>query len=693
MKRLLVIALSILFLGSCSDGKVVNTQDPYLWLEEVEGDAALQWVNSQNEITQARYTNSERFNETYQFLLDEYNSDDRIPYAYVQNGEMYNFWRDESNVRGIWRKTSIEKYQEEKVEWEVIIDVDQLAKDEDKNWVWRGADCLAPNYERCLIRLSDGGKDAVVVREFNLISKSFIDDGFATLESKQYFSWVNQDQILIATNFGEGSMNESGYPSQVRLWDRNQDIGDAREVFQGDYQKIFSFPFSSIRPDGNYFGILEGPTFFTKVLYLFNNDELVKLELPLKMDVYGTYENLLIISLAENWQGFDIGSLVAVNLDDAMAQNISVDSLTLLFKPSEKRFLRSVSIGANQILVSVLDNISGQVLQLQKVGSSWIENQVRGFEGGLLSVSSIDEWSNHTFLNSQGFTQPSSLYYSNGSKEFKKIKSVPSKFDPEKYNVEQLYAVSKDGTQIPYFQISNIGMENNSTNPTLLYGYGGFEISQTPSYLSAFSRSWLDSGGVYVIANIRGGGEYGPKWHQSALKENRQRAYDDFIAVAEKLIDSKITSPRHLGIRGGSNGGLLVGATFTQRPDLFNAVVCAVPLLDMFRYDKLLAGASWVDEYGDPDNADEWEFISKYSPYQNVYEDKEYPEVYFYTSTKDDRVHPGHARKMAKKMIDQGHKVIYYENVEGGHSAAANLKQSAYMSTLQLEYLRDKLVD
>ena len=693
MKRLLVIVLSILFLGSCSDGKVVNTQDPYLWLEEVEGDAALQWVNSQNEITQARYTNSERFNETYQFLLDEYNSDDRIPYAYVQNGEMYNFWRDESNVRGIWRKTSIEKYQEEKVEWEVIIDVDQLAKDEDKNWVWRGADCLAPNYERCLIRLSDGGKDAVVVREFNLISKSFIDDGFATLESKQYFSWVNQDQILIATNFGEGSMNESGYPSQVRLWDRNQDIGDAREVFQGDYQKIFSFPFSSIRPDGNYFGILEGPTFFTKVLYLFNNDELVKLELPLKMDVYGTYENLLIISLAENWQGFDIGSLVAVNLDDALAQNISVDSLTLLFEPSEKRFLRSVSIGANQILVSVLDNISGQVFQLQKVGSSWIENQVRGFEGGMLSVSSIDEWSNHTFLNSQGFTQPSSLYYSNGSKEFKKIKSVPSKFDPEKYNVEQLYAVSKDGTQIPYFQISNIGMEKNSTNPTLLYGYGGFEISQTPSYLSAFSRSWLDSGGVYVIANIRGGGEYGPKWHQSALKENRQRAYDDFIAVAEKLIDSKITSPRHLGIRGGSNGGLLVGATFTQRPDLFNAVVCAVPLLDMFRYDKLLAGASWVDEYGDPDNADEWEFISKYSPYQNVYEDKEYPEVYFYTSTKDDRVHPGHARKMAKKMIDQGHKVIYYENVEGGHSAAANLKQSAYMSTLQLEYLRDKLVD
>ena len=333
------------------------------------------------------------------------------------------------------------------------------------------------------------------------------------------------------------------------------------------------------------------------------------------------------------------------------------------------------------------------MLQLQKVGDTWIKNQVRGFEGGMLSVSSVDSWSDHTFLNSQGFTESASLYYSDGAKEFKKIKSVPSKFNPEQYKVEQLYATSKDGTSIPYFQISNVDMVKDSKNPTLLYGYGGFEISQTPSYLSAFSRAWLDSGGVYVIANIRGGGEFGPNWHQAALKENRQRAYDDFIAVAEKLIQTRITSPKHLGIRGGSNGGLLVGATFTQRPDLFNAVVCAVPLLDMYRYDKLLAGASWVDEYGDPDNPSEWEFISKYSPYQNVFTDQDYPEVYFYTSTKDDRVHPGHARKMAKKMIDQGHKVIYYENIEGGHSAAANLKQSAYMSTLQLEYLRDKLID
>ena len=692
MKNLLK-AVSIFFLGSCGSGSVVNVEDPYLWLEEVEGEEALQWVQSQNEITQARYESSESFDSTYQFLLDEYNSDDRIPYAYIQNGEMYNFWRDESNVRGVWRKTSIESYQTEEIEWENILDIDQLAQQEGKNWVWRGASCLAPDYERCLIRLSDGGKDAIVIREFDLINKQFISDGFITAESKQYFSWLNEDELLIATNFGPDSMNESGYPRQVKVWNRAQGLEEAKLIFDGDYEKIFSFPFSSIRPDGSYFGVLEGPTFFTKVLYLFKGLELVKLDLPLKMDVYGTYENLLIISLAEDWQGYGVGDLIAVNIDDALDKNITSDSLTLLFKPSEKSFLRSVSIGHKQILVSILDNISGQVLQLQKVGDTWIKNQVRGFEGGMLSVSSVDSWSDHTFLNSQGFTESASLYYSDGAKEFKKIKSVPSKFNPEQYKVEQLYATSKDGTSIPYFQISNVDMVKDSKNPTLLYGYGGFEISQTPSYLSAFSRAWLDSGGVYVIANIRGGGEFGPNWHQAALKENRQRAYDDFIAVAEKLIQTRITSPKHLGIRGGSNGGLLVGATFTQRPDLFNAVVCAVPLLDMYRYDKLLAGASWVDEYGDPDNPSEWEFISKYSPYQNVFADQDYPEVYFYTSTKDDRVHPGHARKMAKKMIDQGHKVIYYENIEGGHSAAANLKQSAYMSTLQLEYLRDKLID
>ena len=497
---------------------------------------------------------------------------------------------------------------------------------------------------------------------------------------------------MIATDFGEGSMNESGYARQVKIWTRGENLEDVEVVFDGDYKKIFSFPFSSIRPDGNYYGILEGPTFFTKVLYLFKDNELVKLDLPLRMDVNGTFKGSLIVSLDEDWRGYSSGSLVAVNIADALENQISDESIELIFAPSDKRFLRGVSLGRDEIYVSVMDNINGKILHYEKVGPNWSESEIRSFGNAELSVSSLDEWADHLFISSESFTEPTSLYYANADKDFEKIKSLPEKFDPEKYKVEQLYATSADGTEIPYFQVSNVGMEANSNNPTLLYGYGGFQISLTPSYLGSFARQWLDAGGVYVIANIRGGGEFGPEWHQSALKENRQRAYDDFIAVGETLISTGVTSSKHLGIRGGSNGGLLVGAVVAQRPDLFNAVICAVPLLDMYRYDKLLAGASWVDEYGDPDNPEEWSFISKYSPYQNVFADKNYPEIYFYTSTKDDRVHPGHARKMAKKMLDQGHEVIYYENIEGGHSAAANLKQSAYMTTLQLEYLKDKLL-
>ncbi len=694
MKKYIIIICVTFLIMSCNTDKeiIVDTSDPYIWLEEVEGTDALDWVRSQNKITEARYAESEEFSSTYKELLEEYQSTDRIPYASVQGGKMYNFWRDEKNVRGVWRRTTIESYKTENPEWETLLDIDELAKKENQNWVYKGSDCLAPNYDRCLLSLSIGGKDAVVVREFDLVNKVFVEDGFNTVESKQYSSWINENQIMIATDFGEGTMNESGYPKQVKLWTRGENLYEIAPIFDGDYTKIFSFPFSSIRPDGNYFGIVEGPTFFTKVLYLLKDEELVKLDLPLKMDVSGTFKGSLIVSLDEDWRGYSSGSLVAVNIDDALNQEISDASIELIFAPTEKRFMQGVRLGKNEIYVNVLDNINGKILHYEKIGPNWSESEIRSFGNAALSISSIDEWDEHLFISAESFTEPTSLYYSDANKDFIKIKSLKEKFDPDKYRVEQLYATSADGTQIPYFQVSNVSMEKNSSNPTLLYGYGGFQIPLTPSYLGSFARQWLDNGGVYVIANIRGGGEFGPKWHQSALKQNRQRAYDDFIAVGEALIANEITSSKHLGIRGGSNGGLLVGAVVTQRPDLFNAVICAVPLLDMYRYDKLLAGASWVDEYGDPDNPDEWSFISKYSPYQNVFAEREYPEIYFYTSTKDDRVHPGHARKMAKKMIDQGHQVIYYENIEGGHSAAANLKQSAYMTTLQLEYLKDKLL-
>ena len=692
-KNIIIICLALIIMG-CNTEKerVIDTSDPYLWLENVEGADALDWVKSQNKITETRYAESEEFSSTYEELLKEYQSTDRIPYASVQGGMMYNFWRDEKNVRGLWRRTTIESYKTDNPEWETLLDIDELAEKENENWVYKGSNCLAPNYDKCLLRLSIGGKDAVVVREFDLVKKTFVENGFNTTESKQYLSWINENQIMVATNFGEGTMNESGYPKQVKVWTRGENLEDISPIFDGDYTKIFSFPFASIRPDGNYYGVVEGPTFFTQVLHLLKDKELVQIDLPLKMDVAGTFKGSLIVSLDEDWRDYVSGSLVAVNIEDALNQEISDTSIELIFTPTEKRFMQGVSLGKDEIYVNVLDNINGKILHFEKVGLNWRESEIKSFGSAALSISSIDEWDEHLFISAESFTEPTSLYYSDENKDFVKIKSLKEKFDPKKYKVEQLYATSADGTQIPYFQVSNVSMETNSSNPTLLYGYGGFQIPLTPSYLGSFARQWLDNGGVYVIANIRGGGEFGPKWHQAALKENRQRAYDDFIAVGETLIENGITSSKHLGIRGGSNGGLLVGAVVTQRPDLFNAVICAVPLLDMYRYDKLLAGASWVDEYGDPDNLEEWSYISKYSPYQNVFAEKEYPEIYFYTSTKDDRVHPGHARKMAKKMLDQGHKVLYYENIEGGHSAAANLKQSAYMTTLQLEYLKEKLL-
>ena len=693
MNRLGLIFLITIIINACgmSNNDDNKMKDPYLWLEDVEGKEALQWVESQNELTKERYSQAETFDETYNYLLDDYNSVDRIPFPSIRGQYIYNFWRDKNNIRGIWRRTSLESYQNDAPEWETIIDVDLLANEENKNWVWRGANCLGPDFKKCLVSLSDGGKDASVLREYDIETKTFVEGGFFAPEAKQYSDWINEDQVLIATDFGEGTLNESGYARQVRLWNRGDNLLSSEILFEGGYQDIFSFPFSEIRPDGNYFGVLEGPTFFTKILHLYSNDKLIKVDLPLKVDIYGTYQNLLLISIAEEWLGFAIGSLLAVNIEDALAQNITSKSVKMLFEPTDTSFLRSVSIGKDQILVNTLDNIKGKITHFKKIGKTWFESNLRGFDEDMLSISASDSWSNIAFIGSESFTQPTGLYFSKDSEEFKKIKSLPRKFDPSVYEVNQFFSQSKDGTEIPYFQISRNDMVLNSSNPTLLYGYGGFEISLTPSYLSAFSRKWLDQGGVYVIANIRGGGEYGPKWHQSALKANRQRAYDDFISIAEDLISKGVTSPKNLGIRGGSNGGLLVGAVVTQRPDLFNAVICAVPLLDMYRYDKLLAGASWVDEYGDPDNEDEWEFIKKYSPYQNVFPNREYPEIYFYTSTKDDRVHPGHARKMAKKMLDQGHKIIYYENVEGGHSAASNYEQSAFMSALQLEYLNDKL--
>ena len=683
-----------LFLFSLNQSVISSDLDPYLWLEEVEGEKSLAWVEEQNEKTFTRYTQSNAFKKKYERIKKELNDDERIPSAYYQNGEMYNFWRDEKNVRGVWRKTSFKSYLKDEPIWEDILDIDQLANDEGINWLYKGADCLAPEYKRCLIRLSDGGTDAVTIREFDLEEKKFVKDGFNTYPSKQNASWINEDQILIGADFGEGTMNESGYPMQVKLWNRGESLEEAKIFFSGSYEKIFNFPFVSIRPDGKYYGIIEGPTFFSEVLHLFDGEKLVKINLPQMIDIHGFFNESLILSIEEDWEIFKSGSLLEINVNSLLANSIDESDVKIIFEPDGQRFISGVSIGKHQLMVSMLENVNGIITRFLKKDDRWDSKDIEGFQNSTMNIYGQDVWSDNSFISVSNFLEPSSIYHASDGADYKKIKSRKNSIDPEKYKVEQNFVSSADGTSIPYFLISRKDINLDGKNPTILYGYGGFQISKPPSYLGgSIAEYWLNSGGVYVVSNIRGGGEYGPAWHQSALKENRQRAYDDFIAIAIDLIEKGITSKDHLGIEGRSNGGLLVGATFTQRPDLFNAVICGVPLLDMYRYDKLLAGASWVDEYGDPDNPEEWEFIRKYSPYQNLKKGTEYPEVFFYTSTKDDRVHPGHARKMAKKMTDMGSPIVYYENTEGGHAGTSNIDQFSFLLALQLAYLEDKLMN
>ena len=686
--------LFFLFLFLLNQSVISSNLDPYLWLEEVEGKKSLAWVEEQNEETFTRYTESNAFKEKYERIKKELNDDERIPSAYYQNGEMYNFWRDEKNVRGVWRKTSFKSYLKDEPIWENILDIDQLANDEGINWLYKGADCLAPEYKRCLIRLSDGGTDAVTIREFDLEEKKFVKDGFNTYPSKQNASWINEDQILIGADFGEGSMNESGYPMQVKLWNRGESLEEAKIFFSGSYEKIFNFPFVSIRPDGKYYGIIEGPTFFSEVLHLFDGEKLIKINLPQMIDIHGFFKESLILSIEEDWGIFKSGSLLEINVNSLLENSIDESDVKIIFEPDGQRFISGVSIGKHQLMVSMLENVNGKITRFMKKDDRWDSKDIEGFQNSTMNIYGQDVWSDNSFISVSNFLEPSSIYHASDGADYKKIKSRKNSIDPEKYKVEQNFVSSADGTSIPYFLISRKDINLDAKNPTILYGYGGFQISKPPSYLGgSIAEYWLNSGGVYVVSNIRGGGEYGPAWHLSALKENRQRAYDDFIAIAIDLLEKGITSKDHLGIEGRSNGGLLVGATFTQRPDLFNAVICGVPLLDMYRYDKLLAGASWVDEYGDPDNPKEWEFIRKYSPYQNLKKGTEYPEVFFYTSTKDDRVHPGHARKMAKKMTDMGSPIVYYENTEGGHAGTSNIDQFSFLLALQLAYLEDKLMN
>ena len=668
-------------------------EDPYLWLEDVTSERAMDWVREQNAVSTRELESAADFEPTRQRLLTLLDSKERIPYVDKHGSWYYNFWRDEKKPRGLWRRTTLAEFKKADPAWEIVLDLDTLSAAEKENWVWKGYEVLYPTYDRCLVFLSRGGADAKVVREFDMKTKAFIKDGFYLPEAKSEVAWRNRDRLYVGTEFGPDTLTSSGYPRIVKEWKRGTPLAQAELVFEGQREDV-SVDAIVVHDHGRtYEFIRRAPTFFTSQQYVRRGRQWVKIEKPDDAGV-GTFDNQLLLRLRLDWtvgdQTYPAGSLLAGSFDAFLKGE---RKLATLFQPGERKSLASSSSTKNYLILNELENVRNQLYTLKLRKDAWTRTPLEAPTFGSLSANGIDpDESDYYFMTTTDFLTPTSLYLGSvGRSDREKLKSLPTFFSTQGLEITQHEATSKDGTKIPYFQVGRKDLRLEGDNPTLLYGYGGFEISMLPVYNASVGSAWLARGGVYVLANIRGGGEFGPKWHEAARKANRQRAYDDFIAVAEDLIARKVTSPKHLGIQGGSNGGLLMGVMLTQRPDLFQAVVCQVPLLDMRRYHHLLAGASWMDEYGNPDKPGEWAWLGKYSPYQNLVKDKKYSRVLFLTSTRDDRVHPGHARKMVARMKEQGHDVLYYENTEGGHAGAANNKQIAYMSALAYTFLWKEL--
>ena len=679
--------------------------DPFLWLEDVQGEAALAWVRERNAESQKLLMARPEYAPTRERLLQVMNSKERIPYISRRGAYFYNLWQDETHKRGLWRRTSLEQYRTAAPAWETVLDLDALAAAEGENWVWGGAVGLARSHSRCLVMLSRGGADATVAREFDTVAKAFVKDGFVLPEAKSDIDWIDIDTVYVGTDFGPGSMTDSGYPRVVKRWKRGTPLLEATTIFEGEKADVSVRVSVDTTPGHERTIITRSLDFYNAKRLLVQGNALLPIDVPDDASVTfwnsaGAPADTMLIELRSDLQtptgSHQRGSLLAI---DAAAHQRGERDFALLFEPTPTRSLAGFALTREHLLVNVLDNVASKLEEWRRTAEGLTRREVAAPFPGTLGVSGLhdpmladDTLAESYLLTYCDFLTPDTLSLGQtGTDERAVLKSLPATFDATGMRAEVSFAISADGTRVPYFVVWPRGLNAQSpatgSTPTLLYGYGGFEISMQPWYSAAFGTAWLARGGVVVVANIRGGGEFGPAWHQAAVKEHKQRSYDDFTAVALDLIQRGITSPQHLGIEGGSNGGLLVGAAFTQRPDLFNAVVCSVPLLDMRRYHQLLAGASWMAEYGDPDKPDEWRYISEYSPYQNLRKDLKYPRVLFTTSTRDDRVHPGHARKMAARMLSLGHEVLYYENIEGGHGGAADNEQRAHVQALEMSYL------
>ncbi|MFQ5526758.1 MAG: prolyl oligopeptidase family protein [Thermoanaerobaculia bacterium] len=701
-----VLALSSLAVAGCApQGSEIAETDPYLWLEEIDGERALHWVREQNAHTAERLKAHPEFESFYSQALAALNSTSRIPHVQQRGDYLYNFWRDEEHPRGLYRRTTLAELRKDEPEWKTVLDIDVMSAADGEKWVYKGITCLPDEYRHCLVRLSPGGGDATVIREFDMDALAFVEGGFELPVAKSQASWLDKDTLFVGTDFGDGSMTDSGYARISKLWERGAPLADASSLYEGDVKSV-SAGASRIHMDaGDIDLVREGITFWRANRFHLVGDELHKLALPETARIEDGFQGKLVISLKETWErgsrSLRPGTVIIASPEELYegALEEGAGEIEVLVEPTDEAVVEDVNATDEAILVTMLENVTGKLYRYRPSADGWQRDAIAFPDNGALSVTTTDAKSGSFFAEYESFVTPPTLFHVSGPDwQPELIKAQDATFDGSGFEVSQHFATSADGTRIPYFEVRSVDAELDGTNPTHIFSYGGFRNSLTPSYSGsyeplqgAYGKLWLERGGVFVLANIRGGGEFGPDWHAAALLKNRHRAFEDFEAVAEDLIERGVTSAGHLGIEGRSNGGLLVGAALTRRPDLWGAVVCGVPLSDMRRYHKLLAGASWMAEYGDPDDPEMWEYIKTYSPYHNLAPNTDYPATFFFTSTRDDRVHPGHARKMAARMIELGQEVWYYENLEGGHGGSSTNDQLAYRLALAYSHLWSQL--
>ena len=678
-----------------------ESPDKYLWLEDVSGPRAMAWVNAENQRSAKVLENDPHFAALEAAALKVLESKDRLPLPDINGGDIYNDWQDAGHVSGILRRTSLADYLTPQPHWQTLLDYDALGKRDHQKWVSKGLTCLYPGSKLCLVGLSAGGEDADTLREFDLTTASFVKDGFVLPRSKQAVVWIDKDTLLVARDWGPGTLTKSGYPFVVKLWKRGQPLDQAREVFRGTENDVEASGLTLDDSDGHHATlVVRGVNFFETEFSLLTPGGTKRISLPGKTELDGLLHNQIIVTLNQDWQPdggatkLVQGSVVSIDLDAVRNDPVHLKP-RIVFLSTATEFEQEVRTTKSYLILTTLQNVQGRVY-VYALGphGAWTRNKLDVPENRTVSIQSTNWSDDKFFLSLTGFLTPSSLLLGDaGANTLREAKTLPPQFDASRDVVEQLQAVSKDGAKVPYFVVRRKDLRYDGSNPAILTAYGGFQISETPHYSATVGKLWLERGGVYVLANIRGGGEFGPAWHEAGLKTHRQRIYDDFAAVGRDLVTRKITSPRRLGIMGGSNGGLLMGVEMTQHPEMWHAIAIQVPLLDMLRFEHIAAGASWVGEYGSVSIPEERRFLASISPYNQLKPNVTYPEPLIFTTTKDDRVGPVHARKFAAKM-EEFHKPFFYEEiVEGGHGAGADLKEQAKTFATLYTYFSRLLMD